>query len=250
MTTFSHTSLLISTTLLLLTACSKETTEAPKDLTVQKEQAAEAKIESKEELEAKAAKGDAHAQFELGAMYHDGQGVQKDLTIAKQWFEKSAALGDVRAQFNLGVMYYTAEGIKQNYAKAKELFQKTADQGNARGQFNLGVMYYRGEGMKQNLAKAADLFTKAGMQNFQEAQFNIGVMEAKGEGRTADIGKAYAWFSLAQENGNTRTAEVLKNIEREVTPEELAILKKMAEELKTKVQENVAKIVAEEKAKK
>lgn len=191
------------------------------------------KVESRESVEARAKKGDKDAQFDMGAFYHDGEGgTPKNFDLARQWFEKAAKQGEPRAQFNLGVMYYTAEGIKQDYAAAKEWFEKSAKTGNDRAEFNLGVMYYRGEGLKQDFARSMELFTMAGLQNFHEAQFNIGVQYARGEGVKQDIGKAYAWFSAAQGNGNPRAEEVLKNIERELSPDQLKTVKQMAEELK------------------
>jgi TPR repeat protein len=190
-------------------------------------------IESFASIEARAKKGEADAEFDLGAFYHDGEnGTQKDFKLARQWFEKAAAQGEPRAQFNLGVMYYIGEGVKQDYAQAKNWFDKSAKTGNARAEFNLGVMYYRGEGMKQDYSQALQLFTMAGLQNFGEAQFNIGVMYAKAEGVKQDIGKAYSWFSLALDNGNPRAEEVMKNIERELSPDQLKVVKKMADDLK------------------
>jgi len=125
-------------------------------------------------------------------------------------------------------MYYVGEGVKQDYGQAKEWFQKAADSGNMRGQFNLAVIFYRGEGVKQDFAKALALFTLAGKQGFTEAQFNVGVMYAKGEGVPQDIGKAYAWFTLSEQGGNPRAPEVIKNLERELKPEQLTLVKKMA----------------------
>ncbi len=194
---------------------------------------------TKEALEQKAVAGDSDSQFELGALYHDGEGVVKDLAKAKSWFEKAAAQGDARAQFNLGVMYYVGEGVKQNYTSAKQWFQKAVDQGNSRAQFNLGVMYYRGEGMEVDLKKAYTLFTNAAMQGFGEAQFNLGVMEAKGEGKVADITKAYAWFTLAKERGNIRASEVITTIEERVSKAELAVIQKAAQDLKAVVEANI-----------
>ncbi len=203
-----------------------------------------AALESLAQVEARANKGEAGAQFELGAMYHDGQGALKDFAKAKYWFEKAANNGDVRAQFNLGVMYYVGEGVKQDYAKAKQLFEKASASDNPRALFNLGVMYYRGEGLKQDLAKAFDLFGAAAMQNFQEAQFNLGVMEAKGEGVPADIGKAYAWFSVARDNGNPRADEVIKNIERELDKDQLKTVKEMAAKLRGAIEVNMQQMQA------
>ncbi len=231
--------------LLLLAACAKSIPQGPplSASGAAMSTGSGAHVDTKEELEVKAATGDKNAQFELGALYHDGEGVPKDFAKAKTLFEKAAAQGEVRAQFNLGVMYYLGESVKQDYAEAKKWFDKAVALHNSRAEFNLGVMYYRGEGVPVDLKKAHDLFTRSAMQNFQEAQFNLGVMEAKGEGVEQDIGKAYAWFSLALENGNERAPEVIKNIERELSPEQLTIVKDMAEQTRKAVMLNVQQIM-------
>ena len=196
-------------------------------------------IESKKSLEARAKKGERDAQFELGAIYHDGDGVPKDMKKAREWFEKAATQGETRAEFNLGVMYYTGEGVQKSFALAQKWFQKAVDQGNSRAEFNLGVMFYRGEGVKVDFVKAHELFTASALQNFAEAEFNLGVMEAKGEGKEADIGKAYAWFVLARDNGNPKADDVIKKIEGQLQPDQMKIVQKLAADLKAEVEKNV-----------
>jgi hypothetical protein len=51
-----------------------------------------------EELQAKAEKGDAEAQFYLGVMYENGNGVLKDYTEAVKWYRKAADQGAAAAQ--------------------------------------------------------------------------------------------------------------------------------------------------------
>ena len=63
------------------------------------------------------------------------------------WYRKAADQGIAEAQFNLGVMYRDGQGVTQDYAEAVKWFRKAADQGNADAQFNLGVMYRNGEGV-------------------------------------------------------------------------------------------------------
>lgn len=236
--------LAVLATVSLVAACGKKPGENPPVAAVPQTSSAMS-FESLEDLETKAKAGNADAQFQLGAMYHDGQGVSKDLVKAKEFFEKSAKQGDSRAQFNLGVMYYVAEiGKKIDYAKAREWFIKAAEQGNVRAQFNLGVMYYRGEGVKTDYAEAMNYFTKSGSMGFSEAQFNVGVMYAKGEGTAIDIAQAYGWFEAARSFGNQRAAEVLKQIEAELKPAELKEVKKFAETLKKDINARVAAAVA------
>jgi TPR repeat protein len=56
-------------------------------------------------LHTQVAQGDAYAQFNLGLLYHLGQGVPQDYGKARQWWERAAAQGDAMAQNNLGSIY-------------------------------------------------------------------------------------------------------------------------------------------------
>ena len=47
----------------------------------------------------------------------------KTKTLAEQGYAK--------AQFNLGVMYYQGDGVLRNYAKALEWYKQAAEQGDA-----------------------------------------------------------------------------------------------------------------------
>ena len=72
-----------------------------------------------------AEKGNAGAQFILGKMYWDGQGVLKDPDQAMKWFKLSAAQGNADAQFYLGSFYLLphrdiAEGVKWLRLAAKD----------------------------------------------------------------------------------------------------------------------------------
>ncbi len=61
-----------------------------------------------------AEQGDARAQFVLGTMYRDGQGVAQDYTEALRWWGKAAELGVIDAQFALGNMYAGGSGIARD----------------------------------------------------------------------------------------------------------------------------------------
>ena len=91
----------------------------------------------KEMLQA-AEQGNADAQFNLGVMYNNGQGVRQDYTQAVQWYRKAAEQGDAKAQYNLGAMYANGLGVRQNYKIAKEWFGKACDNG-----IQLGCDAYR-----------------------------------------------------------------------------------------------------------
>ena len=65
-----------------------------------------------------AKQGDFEAQFYLGYMYHNGQGVLQDYETAVKWYILSAEQGDGKAQLNLGVMCATGQGVLQDYVCA------------------------------------------------------------------------------------------------------------------------------------
>ena len=55
--------------------------------------------------------GDAEAQYNLGLMYVNGEGVPKDDAEAVRWYRLAAEQGDASAQHNLGVMYANGRGV-------------------------------------------------------------------------------------------------------------------------------------------
>src|ERR1700692_2745247 len=50
--------------------------------------------------------GNADAQYSLGVMYGNGQGVPRNEKEAARWYRLAAEQGDADAQFNLGYMYF------------------------------------------------------------------------------------------------------------------------------------------------
>jgi TPR repeat protein len=64
-----------------------------------------------------AEQGNADAQFGVGWMYDNGQGVPQDDARAVVWSRKAADQGYARAQLNLGVMYAMAEACRRTIRK-------------------------------------------------------------------------------------------------------------------------------------
>lgn len=76
-----------------------------------------------------AEQGHIEAQYNLGLVYSQGYGVEKDPSEAAVWWGKAAEHGDAAAQFNLGVMYADGIGVQQNIKVAARWWHKSADQG-------------------------------------------------------------------------------------------------------------------------
>jgi hypothetical protein len=105
--------------------------------------------------------GDATAQYNLGVMYAEGQGVPQDDEEAAKWFRLAAEQGHADAQRNLGVMYILGQGVPQDFQEAAKWYRKAAEQGDADAQCTLGEMYEAGQGVPQNRAVAYALYSLA-----------------------------------------------------------------------------------------
>ena len=74
-------------------------------------------------------------------------------TALREW-RPLAEQGDAVAQYNLGLMYGNGQGVPQDYAEAVKWYRLAAAQGNAGAQYNLGLMYGNGQGVPLNNIKA------------------------------------------------------------------------------------------------
>jgi uncharacterized protein len=79
-----------------------------------------------------AEQGDARAQFYLGMLHENGDGVPEDFAKAREWYEKSAAQGDANAQFYLGLMAAFGRGGPLDLVQAHMWYSLAAEQGHAR----------------------------------------------------------------------------------------------------------------------
>jgi len=70
--------------------------------------------------------------------YEDGRAAYEkgDYATAVAKFETAAAQGLVDAQFNLGFMYSNGQGVQQNYAQAIRWYRLAAAQGDAAAQWH------------------------------------------------------------------------------------------------------------------
>ncbi|GAA7791982.1 hypothetical protein NP0149_03910 [Helicobacter pylori] len=65
----------------------------------------------------------------LGVLYHNGEGVEKNLTKAAQFYSKACELKEGVWCGALGGLYYNGDGVKQDSKKAVALFEKACKLG-------------------------------------------------------------------------------------------------------------------------
>jgi hypothetical protein len=66
--------------------------------------------------------------------------VPQDYAHAEIWIRKAAEQGHERAEFNLGMLYYNGQGVPQDDAQAVVWFRKAAAQGNENAIFKLRAL--------------------------------------------------------------------------------------------------------------
>lgn len=136
-----------------------------------------------------AAKGDLRAEIQLGRMFETGRGVVQDEAEAMKWYRKAADTGDAYAEEHVGDMYLAGHGVPKDAAAAVGWYRKAADQGNALARYQLGSLYSLGTGVTQNYSDA------------------------------------YYWYLLAFAEYNAYQ-DIRDAVERNMTPEEIASVKK------------------------
>jgi len=154
-----------------------------------------------DEMKALADQGDADAQFYLGNVYLNGEGLQENVVEAVKWYRKAADQGYVKAQFNLAQAYFIGKGVPKNVAEAVKWYRKAAEQGDANAQYNLALCYNNGEGVPKNIAESVKWYRKAADQGLAEAQYSLGLMYTNGHGVPENAAESVKWFRKAAEQG-------------------------------------------------
>lgn len=117
----------------------------------------------------KARRGDAGAQFWLGAGYEQGWFGKADFKEALKLWRKAAAHGDPDAQNALGQMYEDGEGVRQSYILAAKWYRDAAEHGPdlggaGQGRNNLGLLYMEGLGVPKGFVQAYMWFRLANIE--------------------------------------------------------------------------------------
>jgi TPR repeat protein len=138
--------------------------------------------------------GDADAEFWLGVLHENGQGVAKDGAQAAQWYRLAADKGLLAAQNNLGGLYAAGNGVPHDHAAAFKWWSLAAERGFGRSQLNLAGLYFEGEGVPQ------------------------------------DYVEAYKWARLAEVLGEAQAPRLLDQIKGRMSPADIAEGERLARE--------------------
>ncbi len=154
-------------------------------------------------LLAKAEKGDAQAQFEVGQAYLGGKGspLLRDEAASLQWLRKSAAQNYAPAIFWVGLAYQDGNGVKMDDVEAAKWLRRAADLKLAGAQYALGWYYAGGRGMERNMDEAMKLFRAAAEQGDMNAAQSLGHFYYDGLD-DKNLVEAEKWSQKAADAGN------------------------------------------------
>lgn len=157
---------------------------------------------------------------------------QKDYTTALKEFAPLADKGKAEAQLYLGKMYMMGQGVLKDPEQAIKWLKASALQGNSDAQFFLGSIYLMPqkdipEGMKWTGLSAE--------QGNKDAQYLLGKVYMQGLKDVArDPVQAEMWLRLAAKDNLEFYQNQLASAEAQMTPEQIAKGKAIAEAWKPK----------------
>ena len=153
--------------------------------------------------------GEPRAFFWAGLSYELGEGVEKDVRQAAEYYQRTLtapvyASRDGAAN-RLGAFYFNGQGVEQDYAKAFQLLKWAYDQSNTNnwGAYYLGACYAYGRGTQQDYA-AARKFLEMVDWNNRSAFYLLGYLYARGLGGPEDIAKGVEYLQKAGDHAEAK----------------------------------------------
>lgn len=147
------------------------------------------------------------AQTDLGGIYLEGgkaNGIKPDGKQAYYWFSKAADQGSKESLYYMGVLLHRGFGIDKNESLALDYWRRAAQAGVAEAQLRLGVELAR---TTTHAREGADWLIKcvkaAVPKTSAQAACALGNIYAKGLGDVqSDMKEAARWYELAARGGD------------------------------------------------
>lgn len=118
--------------------------------------------------------GNTLAQYRLGMLHYQGDGVPEDEKQAVFWWKKAASQGHVESMFQLGSAYLfgvqAARTVADPDREAASWYFQAASAGHAEAQYHLGLLFLAGKGVIESHTEAIRWMKKAAAQGHVGAQ--------------------------------------------------------------------------------
>lgn len=152
-------------------------------------------------LEKAAARDHAGALYNLGIAALQGGSVS-DFKRAADLLRRAAGLGDADAQYALGLMYREGQGVAVDAAQGAQWLASAAGLRHVPAMVEFAIALFNGNGIEKDEAAAFKLFLKAANANNLVAQNRVARLLAAGRGTISkDMVQAMKWHLLARAGG-------------------------------------------------
>ena len=149
---------------------------------------------------------------------------------AVEWFEKGATTGkDALAAYNLGCLWHLGNGVSKNDLQAKEWLQLSVDQQLRQAQRLQGYLIWKHSKGSTDYTAAANLLEASSGQGDIYSLYLLGVMRATGQGLARDYSQAYIRFSVAAAYGSPQAASLRDAVGRQLSSEGLQSAQRQAQ---------------------
>ena len=117
------------------------------------------------------------AMVNLGLLYLKGEGVQKDILRAKEWFELAIEHDNSSAYYNLALMYQNAIGVEVDESKALEYLRKARLLDHRNAAFHLAIWLLKDRNDKEHLKEGLDAMLQAAKSGHPMAKMQLGGLD-------------------------------------------------------------------------
>lgn len=127
-----------------------------------------------------------------------------------------AEAGDYLAQYYMGFLYGQGQGVEKDSNEAIRWYVLSGDQGYSPALNQLGLMFADGNGVEENEVEAVNWFRRAAELGHPDAQLSLGVHLDTGTGTSMDRLEGYAWVTIAATQGHALADRMKVTLELEL----------------------------------
>ena len=156
-------------------------------------------------------KGSYRAMTNIGILYLDGLGVEKDYKKAFDSFSKATDGGDMKAPRYLGIMSEKGLGVKKSLDDASFYYEIGDSSGDLTSRYNLGKIHEKAG----DYARAVELYKKTDnrMDHVTAPMYEaLGDLYVAGKGVEKSTKQAREWYEKAVKSGSQEASKKLNNL--------------------------------------
>lgn len=134
--------------------------------------------------------GVSKAKLMLGGMYHDGNGVMRDLDLSCRYFHESCREGNPIALLALGAVYEKGDGVPQDEKLAENYYKQALRVDLNRAPIAYGNFLAYQFGDRESLERAVAFYKRSCKSDQVEAMTRLAIFYEHGEGIKKDLHEA------------------------------------------------------------